>query len=129
MLTKRLQTTRLAARTEDPCRAVFVPAIVTLMQAFGVVVALSAPGGGPIPCGTGFAVAATVTFSVYTASGSLLSAEQNVSLTCVPFAPTSPYRFTFLDEGDGSVQVGATVPYCGVFVWARYHAFSQQWLS
>ncbi len=98
---------------------------MTLVQAFGVVVALSAPGGGPIPCGTGFAVAATVTFSVYTASGSLLSAEQNVSLACVPFAPTSPYRFTFVDEGDGSVQVGAMLPCCVVFVWAKSPSCSQ----
>jgi hypothetical protein len=79
-------------------------------QAFAVIVTLSTPGGAAIPCTSGFAVLATVDFVASTPSGSQLTASVNVTLTCVPFAPTSPYRFTFVDEGDGSVQVRAECP-------------------
>ena len=83
-------------------------------QGFAVIVTLSSTGG-PIPCSTGFAVLATVTFVGTTQPGAQVTATLNVSLTCSPFAPTSPYRFTFVDEGDGSVQVrGVRVCECDV---------------
>ncbi len=45
-------------------------------------------------------------FSATTVSGANFTAATTVTLACVAFAPTSPYRFTYVDEVDGSIQVG-----------------------
>ena len=93
------------------CKSLSICSVCSLFtQAFAVIVTLSTPGGAAIPCTSGFAVLATVNFVASTPSGSQLTASVNVTMTCVPFAPTSPYRFTFVDEGDGSVQVRAQCP-------------------
>ena len=46
-----------------------------------------------------------ISITVSTAATTAINASTIVVLACVPFAPTSPYRFTYVDEVDGSIQV------------------------
>ena len=74
-------------------------------QAFGVVVTLS-PVGGDIPCGDGQHVVVTLAFSAMTSQlTNVTTAPVNATLQCSVFNASQPYRFTFIDAGDGSIQV------------------------
>ena len=76
-------------------------------QAFGVVLFLAPTSPhGRIPCSDDQHVVASVEFEGKLSSGSVVASPRvNVTLQCSSFSAAHPYRFTFWDEGDGSVQV------------------------